>query len=73
MMDCLTAILVSSVKILSSVRLNSQDKDIQIKICTPDIFIHAIYIECGKKQFFYNPWLFYHKDYKIWNPSEEKI
>jgi len=72
MMDCLTAILVSSVKILSSVRLNTQDKDIQIKICTPDIFIHAIYIECGK-QFFYNPWLFYHNTTKLGTLQKRKF
>ena len=72
MMDCLTAILVSCVKILSSVRLNNNDSDIQIKICTPDIFIHAIYIECGK-QFWYNPWLFYHKNTKLGSMQKRKF
>ena len=72
MMDCLTAILVSCVKILSSVRLNNNDSDIQLKICTPDIFVHAIYIECGK-QFWYNPWLFYHETTKYGSLQKRKF
>ena len=60
LMDIVTAIFVTSVKILASVRLKGNRDDIRVKIPTSDIFIHSIYIESAQ-QIFYDPFLFYHK------------
>ena len=59
-MDIVTAIFVTNVKILASVRLKGSKDDIRVKIPTSDIFIHGIYIEAAQ-HFFYDPFLFYHK------------
>ena len=59
-MDIVTAIFVTNVKILASVRLKGSREDIRVKIPTSDIFIHSIYIESAQ-QIFYDPFLFYHK------------
>ena len=59
-MDIVTAIFVSNVKILASIRLKGKNENIRVKIPTSDIFIHSIYIETGQ-QIFYDPILFYHK------------
>jgi hypothetical protein len=59
-MDIVTAIFVSNVKILASVRLKGNSENIRVKIPTSDIFIHSIYIEAAQ-QIFYDPFLFYHK------------
>ena len=59
-MDIVTAIFVTNVKILASVRLKGSKDDIRVKIPTSDIFIHGIYIESAQ-QIFYDPFLFYHK------------
>jgi hypothetical protein len=59
-MDIVTAIFVSNVKILASIRLKGNNENIKVKIPTSDIFIHSIYIEAAQK-IFYNPYLFYHK------------
>jgi len=60
-MDIVTAIFVTNVKILASVRLKGSKDDIRVKIPTSDIFIHGIYIESAH-QIFYDPFLFYHKN-----------
>jgi len=60
-MDIVTAIFVTNVKILASVRLKGSKDDIRVKIPTSDIFIHSIYIEAAQ-QIFYDPFLFYHKN-----------
>jgi hypothetical protein len=60
-MDIVTAIFVTNVKILASVRLKGTREDIRVKIPTSDIFIHSIYIEAAH-QIFYDPFLFYHKN-----------
>ena len=60
-MDIVTAIFVTNVKILASVRLKGSKEDIRVKIPTSDIFIHSIYIESAQ-QVFYDPFLFYHKN-----------
>jgi hypothetical protein len=60
-MDIVTAIFVSNVKILASIRLKGNDDNIRVKIPTSDIFIHSIYIEAAQ-QIFSNPYLFYHKN-----------
>jgi hypothetical protein len=59
-MDIVTAIFVSSVKILASVRLGGKNDNINIKIPTSDIFIHSIYMEAAD-QIWNDPFLFYHK------------
>jgi hypothetical protein len=63
-MDIVTAIFVTNVKILASVRLKGSRDDIRVKIPTSDIFIHSIYIESAQ-QIFYDPFLFYHRSNKI--------
>ena len=60
-MDIVTAIFVTNVKILASVRLKGSKDDIRVKIPTSDIFIHGIYIEAAQ-HIFYDPFLFYHKN-----------
>jgi hypothetical protein len=59
-MDIVTAIFVSNVKILASVRLKGNNDNIRVKIPTSDIFIHSIYIEAAQ-HIFYDPFLFYHR------------
>jgi len=59
-MDIVTAIFVSNVKILASVRLKGNNENIRVKIPTSDIFIHSIYIEAAQ-HIFYDPFLFYHR------------
>lgn len=49
----ITAILVSNVKILSSIRLGGSNRDISIKIPQSDIFLHSIYIQAAQ-MIFYN-------------------
>ena len=63
-MDIVTAIFVSNVKILASIRLKGNKENIRVKIPTSDIFIHSIYIETAQ-QIFYDPMLFYHKNENI--------
>ena len=57
LMELVTAIFISYVKILGSVRLGKNENNIKIRIPTPDIFIHNVYINSGES-FFYNPELF---------------
>jgi len=57
-MDIVTAIFVSNVKILASIRLKGNNENIRVKIPTSDIFIHSIYIESAQ-DIFYDPYLFY--------------
>uniref|UniRef100_A0A6C0AZ77 Uncharacterized protein n=1 Tax=viral metagenome TaxID=1070528 RepID=A0A6C0AZ77_9ZZZZ len=59
-MDIVTAIFVTNVKILASVRLKGSKDDIRVKIPTSDIFLHGIYIAAAER-IFYDPFLFYHK------------
>lgn len=54
LMDCVTAIFVSHVKILASVRLGGNHSNIRIKIPTPEIFVHSIYIAAAEP-FYYDP------------------
>ena len=70
-MDIVTAIFVTNVKILASVRLKGSKEDIRVKIPTSDIFIHSIYIESAQ-QIFYDPFLFYHKGNQFGKIQENK-
>jgi hypothetical protein len=60
-MDIVTAIFVSNVKILASIRLKGNNDNIKVKIPTCDLFVHSIYIETAQ-QIFYEPFLFYHRN-----------
>ena len=60
-MDIVTAIFVSNVKILASIRLKGDSDNIKVKIPTCEIFVHSVYIESAQ-QIFYDPMLFYHKN-----------
>jgi hypothetical protein len=46
--DLLAAVFVSFVKILSSVRLKTENKKISIKLPTNEIFVHACYVNVAK-------------------------
>lgn len=46
--DLLAAVFVSYVKILSSVRLNSENKKISVKLPSNDVFIHGVYTNAAK-------------------------
>jgi len=70
-MDIVTAIFVTNVKVLASVRLKGSKEDIRVKIPTSDIFIHSIYIESAQ-QIFYDPFLFYHKGNQFGKVQENK-
>ena len=54
LMDMVTAIFVSHVKILASVRLGGSHSNIKIKIPTIEIFIHSVYV-AGAECFYYDP------------------
>ncbi len=64
------AVFLSNVKVLSSVRLNSDNKDINISIPDTKNFIHKCYIECARK-FYVNPKLL--DDRETYNFSYEDI
>ena len=70
-MDIVTAIFVSNVKILASIRLKGKNENIRVKIPSSDIFIHSIYIESAQ-QVFYDPFLFYHKTNNIGKVQQNK-
>jgi hypothetical protein len=53
-MDCVTAIFVSNVKILASVRLGGNHSNIRIRIPTSEKFIHSVYI-ASAENFYYDP------------------
>ena len=46
--DLLAAVFVSFVKILSSVRLKTENKKISIKLPSNEIFVHAVYVNAAK-------------------------
>jgi hypothetical protein len=58
--DLLAAVFVSYVKILSSVRLNSENKKISVKLPSNDVFIHGCYINAAK-DLYKNPYV-YHEE-----------
>ena len=60
-MDIVTAIFVSNVKILASIRLKGNNDNIKVKIPSCELFIHSVYIEAAQ-QIFYDPMLFYHQN-----------
>ena len=48
LMDLVTAIFVSHVKILACVRLKSDDKSVKIKVPNLNTFLHKIIINCSE-------------------------
>lgn len=56
--DLLAAVFVSIVKILSSVRLKSDNKKISIKLPTNELFVHTCYINAAK-ELYKNPYIYH--------------
>lgn len=54
LMDLITAIFVSHVKILACVRLKTDDKSVKIKVPNLNSFLHKIIVSCCE-QIYYNP------------------
>jgi primosomal protein N'' len=55
--DLLAAVFVSFVKILSSVRLKSDNKKISIKLPTNELFVHTCYINAAR-ELYRDPYIF---------------
>jgi hypothetical protein len=72
--DLITAIFVINVKILTSIRLGGDSKNINIKMPSLEKFIHKLYISSGER-FYYNPYLVQYmevsKDNTIHNKKEQ--
>lgn len=56
--DLLAAVFVSYVKILSSVRLNSETKKISVKLPSNDVFVHGCYTNVAK-DLYNDPYVYY--------------
>jgi hypothetical protein len=54
LLDLITAIFISHIKILASVRLKNSDKSIQVKVPNLDLFLHKIIITNAEK-IYYKP------------------
>ena len=54
LMDLITAIFVSHVKILACVRIKTDDKSVKIKVPSLNSFLHKIIVSCCE-QIYYNP------------------
>ena len=57
MHDLVTAVFVTNVKILTSVKIVNKSKQFKLKMPNFDTFIHAVYIETARF-FFHNPFYF---------------
>jgi len=68
LMDLVTAIFVSHVKILASVRIGGNHKNIRIKIPTAEVFLHSVYVNAAES-FYYDPFVFENTERK----NTEKI
>jgi hypothetical protein len=55
--ELLAAVMVANVKILSSVRLVTEQKKISIRMPTNEIFVHSCYINCARNVY-YDPAIF---------------
>lgn len=68
--ELITAVMVAHVKILSSIRIGSDQRKISIKMPTTDLFVHHCYINCAKNVY-YDPDIFkssipdHDKEYKL--------
>ena len=61
MHDLVTAVFVTNVKILTSVKIVNKSKQFKLKMPNFETFVHAVYIEAAR-HFFHNPFLFYEYD-----------
>jgi len=64
LMDLITAIFVSHVKILACVRLKSDNKSIKIKVPNLNTFLHKIIINVSEN-IYYNPYIIHDQKEKI--------
>lgn len=58
MHDLVTAVFVTNVKILTSVKIVNKSKQFKLKMPNFDTFVHAVYIEVAR-YFFHNPFLMF--------------
>ncbi len=72
LMDLITAIFVSHVKILACVRLKTDDKSVKIKVPSLNSFLHKIIVACCE-QIYYNPQSIYDEKVKIFKLINECI
>lgn len=72
LLDLITAIFVSHVKILACVRLKTDSKSIQVKVPNLDTFLHKIIITNAEK-IYYNPELILRKKEIVISLISEKI
>ena len=61
MHDLVTAIFVTNVKILTSVKIVKKQSQFKLKMPSFETFVHAVYIEVARA-FFTNPFLLYHNE-----------
>jgi hypothetical protein len=64
LMDLITAIFVSHVKILACVRLKSDDKSIKIKVPNLNTFLHKLLIRCCES-LYYEPHIIHMEKHKM--------
>lgn len=68
--ELITAVMVAHVKILSAIRIGSDQRKISIKMPTTELFVHHCYINCAKNVY-YDPEIFkcpdtdHEKEYKL--------
>ena len=72
LMDLITAIFVSHVKILACVRLKSDDKSIKIKVPTLNVFLHKITISIAET-IFYSPTIIHDDKSKLFDIIAKSI
>jgi hypothetical protein len=66
--DLLAAVFVSYVKILSSVRINAENKKISLKLPSNDVFIHGCFT-CAAKELYKDPYV-YHEEMTEYDRDE---
>lgn len=72
LMDLITAIFVSHVKILACVRLKSESKSIKIKVPNLNTFLHKIIISVSEN-IYYNPYIIHDNKDSIYNIINNSI
>ena len=59
--ELLTAVIVTNVKILTSVKFNKTSKKVQVKMPSPEKFVHQVFINVARK-IYDNPFIISNKD-----------
>jgi len=72
LMDLITAIFVSHVKILACVRLKTDDKSVKIKVPSLKSFLHKIIVACSE-QIYYDPQCIHDEKVKMFKLIKESI